>query len=182
MYLIGQIVICYLIADFITGFFHWIEDTYGVPSWPFIGKSVIVDNINHHKNPSMAGYMGGILSRSWVTFLLAIIVILISCLIGLFHWTLLLVAFFALLGNEVHNWNHDLIRHPIIDLLRDSSIIQSKKHHAIHHVPPYNKNFCTLSNFLNPTLEYIKFWEKLESILSKIGIKSKRMSEDRDGY
>lgn len=180
--MLTQILICVLVADFLTGFSHWIEDTYGVPSWPFIGKTVIVDNINHHRNPGMMGSMTTILSRNMSSMAIAVIILGCLAIMGWVHWTLFLTAFLGVMGNEVHNWNHDAIRNPFIVFLWDTGIIQSKKQHAKHHIPPYNKYFCTLTNFLNPVLEVLRFWRVLEWLIALFGIKPKRLSPERDGY
>lgn len=170
-----------LVADFITGLLHWIEDTYGLPSWPFIGKTVIVANINHHKHPSMAGFMGSLLARLGSPLYIFVGVIGATWLAGWFTWWLLLVGCLAMLGNEVHNWNHDICRHWSINLLRNGGIIQSKKHHAIHHIPPYDKRYCTLTNYLNPILDTFKFWRAIEWLLKPI-VTPKRLSPEREGY
>ena len=50
------ILYCVLIADFITGFFHWFEDTYITLDWPTLGETVGEDNITHHVKPHIVCY------------------------------------------------------------------------------------------------------------------------------
>ncbi len=35
-----RVLACILTADFLSGFFHWLEDSYGEESWPITGRHV----------------------------------------------------------------------------------------------------------------------------------------------
>jgi ubiquitin-conjugating enzyme E2 variant len=51
-------------------------------------------------------------------------------------------------------------------------ILQSAKHHALHHTDPKNSHYCTITNVLNPVLDRLYFWDSLETVLAKtIGIR-----------
>ncbi len=177
-----QIVICVFIADFLTGLFHWAEDTYGLPTWPLIGKSVIVPNIDHHRNPGLIGYMSTFISRNYQPFVIALGFIVGFWFVGWLHWTIVLTAVLASFGNEVHTWNHAKTKNWFIRFLWDTGLIQSKRQHAMHHIPPYDKYYCTLTNATNAILEVLNFWRGLEWSLKLVGIKPKRLSPERDGF
>jgi len=40
------VIFAILLADLISGIFHWWEDRYGNPNWPIIGKYIVEPNIN----------------------------------------------------------------------------------------------------------------------------------------
>lgn len=181
-------LLCVVVADFITGLVHWLEDTYGVPSWPFgLGKHVIEPNILHHENPTAMITMSTILKRNYQTGVPAIIVIAICVYFWGWAnvWPLALILFLAgCLGNEVHAWNHTP-RQKLprwIRFLQDTAIIQTRKQHAIHHQKPYDQYYCTLTNVTNAVLESFKFWRKLEWLVARFGIKVKRGTPERRGY
>ena len=180
--MLHQIALCILIADFLTGLFHWLEDTYGLPTWPLIGESVIVPNIDHHRHPGLIGYMSTFISRNYQPFVIALGAIILFWLFGWLHWTIMLTAVLAGFGNEVHTWNHSKSKNPVIKFLWDTGLIQSKKQHAMHHIPPYNKYYCTLTNATNAILEVLNFWRGLEWVIALVGVKPKRMSPERDGF
>ena len=46
-----EVLVVVVLADFVSGFVHWAEDSWGSPSTPFIGKSVIEPNLRHHARP-----------------------------------------------------------------------------------------------------------------------------------
>ncbi len=186
--LVIKIFMCVILADFITGLVHWIEDTYGVPDWPFgLGKNVVEPNIIHHQHPNWMITMSNVIQRNYITAIPASIAIFIAYYFyGWSCWpfaTTILIAGF--LGNEIHGWNHTPISklNWFIRFLQDTAIVQTRHQHALHHKKPYNKYYCTLTNLTNPVLELIYFWRTLEFLLLKIfGLKTKRCTEVRNGY
>lgn len=181
------LIICTIVADFITGIVHWFEDTYGMPTWPLgIGKHVILPNIEHHENPTKIT-MSGILLRNYQTATMGIIFAFIVWYF--FEWYIawpicVTVLIAGLFGNEVHTWNHTP-RSKLpkwIIFLQDTCILQTRKQHAIHHKKPYDKYYCTLTNVTNVVLELIGFWRKLEWCLAKCGLQVKRGTVDRRGF
>ena len=76
------ILICILVADFLTGLVHWAEETYGLSTLPLIGKLVIEPNIEHHRNPTLMSTMGTWLTRNLQPALLAISGAVLFWLIG----------------------------------------------------------------------------------------------------
>lgn len=177
-----EVVICFLIADFITGLVHWLEDTYGLPTWPLIGKTTIEANIEHHRKPNVIGSMGTFIYRNYEGIALAAVATVIAWACGWLTCSLLLVAGFAAMGNEVHAWNHRPRGSGLIGLLQDMAIVQTHWQHARHHKPPYDRNFCTLGNWVNPVLEAVRFWRGLEWVIGCCGVPAKRMSPERSGY
>lgn len=180
--MIETILVCLLVADFITGIVHWLEDTYGVPTWPILGPHVVLPNIEHHAHPGKIG-LSGFVSRNYQSWLLATLIGATSY--PVFGWPAILVAFFGAWGNEIHTWNHrGRPQNPmIVRLLQDSGLIQSPQQHGRHHRAPYDCYYCTLTNFTNAILEAVNFWRCLEwTIQFTTGIKPRRNTEARGGY
>ncbi len=176
-----QIIACILIADFLTGVVHWFEDTYGLPSWPWLGASVIEPNIRHHEHP-VEFTMRSVIYRNYQVFLSALGAIAIAWLTGWLGWQIALTIALASLGNEVHAWSHKRPRWWIVRLLQDMKLLISPEQHAKHHRRPYDTNFCTLTNVLNPLLDGLRVWRGLEALLSLVGWRVRRMSAERRGF
>lgn len=176
--MIGYILLCILVADFITGLGHWLEDTYGLPTWPIIGKEVIQPNIEHHLHPSVIGCMTSIVSRNYQTVVPAILISLVLAWFGC--WYTILILMLVSFGNEVHSWTHRKNNPAWITFLQDACIVQTPRNHLKHHHEPYDKYFCVLTNFTNEVLERINFWKTLERIILVVfKVEPKRMTEAR---
>lgn len=178
------IFVCIIIADFATGFFHWFEDTWVTPSTPLIGKSIGVPNVEHHRNPGLLAKMGTVISRNTVPVTIALIGLGVFWLFGLYCWQIVLILCLSALGNEVHEWNHSMKpKNWLVSFICDAGLVQTKHQHMLHHKKPYNKYYCTLTNFTNAVLERISFWRGLEWFcVTVLQMKMKRLSPERDGY
>lgn len=178
--MLGQIIICILVADFLSGTFHWFEDTYGLPGNSWLAKNIWEPNILHHKFPLLME-MTTFIGRNYIQWVVAAIVVILMYSVGWGSWQLILVAVLASFSNEVHKWNHAKVNCRLVVLLQDMCLIQTKLHHSKHHLKPYNKNYCILTNWVNPPLEMVDFWRHLEWALSPI-LRVKRGNPLRDGY
>ena len=61
-------------------------------------------------------------------------------------------------------------------------LIQSKEMHDLHHNSPYDINYCVMTNYLNPILEWLNFWDFIEFILYLVGIETTRESRMQNYY
>ncbi len=183
IWITAQVFLLWLAADFITGIAHWWEDTYGNPNWPVIGKYIVEPNLVHHKQPAKL-LEGTYWSRVNTSFFAALFVGGLFWLLGLGSWQFYLCLFFCVQGNEIHAMSHrpDRLNHKFVLFLQKIGIFQEKKMHRWHHKAPYETNFCIMSNFVNPILNKIGFWSKLEWVILKIfKINVLRASETRKG-
>lgn len=178
---IASIAIAVLAADFVVGVFHWIEDAYLRDDCPVLGELVARPNILHHYRPRH------FLKKSWVASCwdLWLVAGLILTAVWVFGTLTPAVWVFALLAgnaNQIHKWAHRSRREngPWINLLHDLRILQGPKHHAIHHTDPKSTHYCVITEFLNPILERIRFWTRLECWLRKaFGIRRRSDTSNR---
>jgi ubiquitin-conjugating enzyme E2 variant len=109
------------------------------------------------------------MASCWDLWVLSAWVIVIAW--GLDRLTPAVWLFSILAGNanQIHKWAHRSRREngPWINLLHDLRILQGPKHHAIHHTDPKSTHYCVITEFLNPFLERIRFWTRLECWLWK---------------
>lgn len=162
-------------ADLIAGAVHWAEDRYGNPEWPIVGKHVIRPNIVHHMSPR-AFLSQGYWQRNWTTLAPALLVAAVAAWLG--FWWLATVAAFLSQANEIHAWAHQRCSRPIrgLQLL---GVLHSPEQHASHHVRPYDRNFCPMSDISNWVLTAIGFWPAVEGALARVGcnVRPDRVSE-----
>lgn len=170
-----------LAADFVVGVFHWIEDAYLREDCPVLGDLIARPNVLHHYRPRH------FLRKSWAASCWDLWVV--AGLILVAGWGLDLLGaplcLFALLvgnANQVHKWAHRSRREngPWINLLHDLRILQGPRHHAIHHTDPKSTHYCVITEFLNPVLERLRFWTRLECWLRKaFGIRRRSDTSNR---
>ncbi len=178
-----QIFILWLFADFITGVVHWWQDAYGNPTWPIIGKYVIEPNLIHHQDPRHMLKVSYI-SRVNTSVITAAILATVFWFVGWHSWQIIVCLIFSSQGNEIHAIGHrsDKENRKFICWLQKIGLLQTRKTHGWHHKAPYDTNFCVMTEFLNPILNKINFWMKLEWCILKIfRIPVLRGSEIRKG-
>jgi hypothetical protein len=162
--MILYVLSCYLIADFLSGFWHWLEDRFFDEQWPVIGEYIAKPNTLHHDQPA-AFLNQGYWSRNWTTIVPSVLAFPIYPA----GW---LVLLFVSQANEIHSWAHQMCN-PFVRAMQEIGILQSCRHHGEHHRSPFDVKYCVMSNWLNPILDGIGFWFGLEWILARFGIKPK---------
>lgn len=169
MYTVLKIIGIVLLVDFLTGFFHWLEDSYWSPETPILGKWIVVPNRAHHAD-GQAFLKKSWLESCWDLLIVAIIIIAAAYFLNRLTWEVWLFAVLVANANQIHKWAHiarDENKPWIIALLQKMYILQRPRHHGQHHRKPNNTHYCTMTNALNPILDKIKFWRALEWLLGK---------------
>lgn len=172
----------YLLADFTSAHFHWLEDTYD-----FLPKNeIICNNRLHHleprriiETPFIKSIQGSALAVA--PFLAAAIYLDVpDCIV------------YSLLFTAMANWIHQMAHQTskeikdasyIIWLLQKAGIMQSREHHRLHHFTKEREtHYCVMTDYLNPLLEKIDYWRKLESLIHFITQSKPRALQDAASY
>ena len=161
-----EILATVLIADFVSGFFHWLEDAYGRKEWPITGWLITEPNILHHHDPRYFTRHSWVRS-SWLLLCIGLSILVIAWLCGLLTWHVWLFVALGVNANQIHKWAHrsPVENGPFLSFLQRIRLLQTPRHHAHHHTSPKNSHYCVLTNFLNPILDAIRFWDALEAMI-----------------
>ena len=156
------------LADFVAGVVHWAEDAYFTENTPVIGPLFIRPNIVHHHFPRYFTRLSWWQS-SWDLALAGAALLLIAWPLGWLCWQLVLFVVLSINANEVHKWSHRTRAENgrLISKLQDWHILQTPRHHGLHHSDPKNTYYCPITNLVNPLLERVKFWDRLESFIER---------------
>ena len=159
--LIGTIAL----ADFVSGFIHWVEDTFWTEETPIFGKWIVSPNILHHKSPS-AFTKKNWFQSSWDLLLVSIIILVVFWLSGLLTWHVWVFCLLEANANQIHKYAHFPKRSiPVVArILQKLRIIQNAKDHAIHHRGKKNSAYCVITPYVNPVLDTLRFWRILDRI------------------
>lgn len=158
-----------LFADFVTGFVHWMEDSYWSPETPILGKWLVEPNLAHHKN-GQDFLKKSWWESSWDLLITGTLILLFCYLEHRLTWEVWLFSLVIINANQIHKWAHitrDENKPKIVALLQKLYILQTTKHHGQHHRKPNNSHYCTVLNVLNPVLDRLHFWRSLEVIVGK---------------
>ncbi len=155
-----------LLVDLLSGFFHWLEDSYGHAEWPVTGKYITQANILHHFDP------GHFTRHSWLDSARVLFAVVACCLtvariLGFSGWMLWLMAAIGVNANQIHKWAHRSTSENgrLIRSLQRVGILQSPSHHARHHHRGKDSYYCVVTNYANPVLEWLHVWRGLEGLI-----------------
>lgn len=162
------IIVAWIIAEIGSALFHHFEDRYGNPDWEdsestfkrIVFQAVIGPNVIHHKQPA-AMLKGNYWYRNRETIIASVILAGISFFFWPTAWPVYCGFLLMSQSNEIHGWAHQKCNR-FIAFFQRIGLLQSPKHHKIHHTVPYNTNYCVMTNLLNPILNAIYFWRVVE--------------------
>lgn len=170
-----NILAAWLVADFISGLVHWFEDRY-LDETTSIGR----DNTLHHNDPramTRIPYWQNVDSSLAYGIPLAIVLWIAGA-----HQIFILSMFFACFANLVHRFAHEKksATPEIVKLLQSTGLMISPRAHAPHHsergilIPKSQAKdkYCAMTSWMNPLLDKIGLWHKLELCLGFCGVKT----------
>lgn len=183
--LLLKILIAILLAEFITGFFHWFEDSY----LPYctklpIFRDIAKDNVLHHYFPrAMLAYSN--LEHCHyslpATILIALLLLIKFPVFLKTNLVFILVLFvFVNMANIIHSWAHmrKCELNPFIVFLQERGLLQSHEYHRVHHRTG-NTRFCVMTPLLNPILDSVGFWSGIETVIRfATGVESSHVTYD----
>jgi plasmanylethanolamine desaturase len=168
-------IIGWIFSDFIGGVVHWAGDTWGSIDLPLLGPALIRPFREHHVDQLAITRHDFIETNAACA--LAGNPILFSCLflsVGKEYKVTSFIVFFVffmtifvLFTNQIHKWAHSPNPNRILRILQSMRILLNPVHHQIHHTPPFNKYYCITTGWMNPFLNYIQFFPRMERFITK---------------
>jgi ubiquitin-conjugating enzyme E2 variant len=168
------VALALLCADFISGMVHWAADTWGSDTCPVVGPRLLRPFRLHHLNP------GDLLRRDFIECNGDVAVLAVASLMLTFFvpigsdagrlGSLFLVALAAwvLPTNQVHQWAHQAEPTRVIRWAQDLGLILSRSRHAVHHVAPFDRQYCILTGWCNRPLGMVGFFPALEGAIGAV--------------
>ncbi len=178
-------------GDFVSGLVHWAADTYCSEDTPIVGPGFVKPFRMHHIYPRditthhFAATVGNVCVMA--------VPILLLCLYVMWGWDvsswlsflILCVSLMSLATaatNKFHKWAHQ--EHPpaYARPLQRLRLVLEPAHHELHHTEPFETHYCITNGWLNPLLNKIKFFRRMESALALVGIHTAKVNELRRGH
>jgi hypothetical protein len=169
--------IAWILADFVSGVVHWFADTYGADDTPLFGPWLIKPFRQHHLFPrdicthDLVLTIGNSCTVA-MPFQAGIFYLLISdedvsVTKAALSFVFNLFAMAMVATNVLHKWAHAEKTNRVIAFLQRSRLFLSPAHHDVHHTKPFDSYYCITNGWLNPLLERIGFFRRLDWILGK---------------
>ncbi len=168
--LLGELIAGWLIADLVGGILHWWEDRAAEQRWPIIGEMVVQPNRLHHSEP-LAFTRTGFIARNGTTWIVAGALALVWAALFGPSWCWAAATIGGLMSSQVHYWAHlnPLGRPSWVVVFQQAGLFQSTQQHGRHHSTA-DRAYCVLTNFLNPVLDQLHVWSRLERSLAWVGL------------
>jgi hypothetical protein len=160
------------LADFLSGIVHWSADTYGSPQMPIFGGFVRTFREHHADQIDITRHdfietNGDVCIFSSPVHLTLLLLIddpfALSCVLGLFLG--------SYTNSQIHKWAHSSKRPWPISTFQRVRGVLSPGHHARHHSGAHRTHYCITTGWMNPLLDGIGFFRKLEWALLKLGLR-----------
>lgn len=165
-----------VLADLVSGLVHWFEDVYVHRNMPLLGKwlgKVAEENRLHHDKPR-AFLAKSWWQSSWDLLLIGALVLLAAWWLGMLTLSVWVFTVLSVNANQLHKWTHQNSAEKgwLVHGLQKLRVLQTPREHGRHHQGAKNSHYCVITNFVNPVLEKLQFWRRLEWVLAHtVGLK-----------
>lgn len=163
----------YLFADFVSGAAHWFCDTFFEEDTPVIGKILIQPFRDHHVHPRRILHYR-FLEQDTTNFFLMLPPLAVAfwlaaprpgSVAALFWCSCLLGLAVGSCGtNLFHKWAHSPNPPAVARWLQRAGLILSPERHRRHH-SDYSRGFCVASGWMNPLLDALRFFPRVERLV-----------------
>jgi hypothetical protein len=172
-----------VLSDFVTGLAHWVGDTYFSEDTPIIGPGFVKPFRLHHSDPldicthNLVTTLGNSCIIAAPALLLCLYQLRSGPVSARLAFAVLLVTILAIATvatNQFHKWAHEEAPSRLARWLQRNRLVLEPAHHNIHHATPFDMHYCITNGWLNPFLNRIKFFRRVEALLRLVGIEPAR--------
>ncbi|HCX28389.1 MAG TPA: kua-ubiquitin conjugating enzyme hybrid localization domain protein [Blastocatellia bacterium] len=175
-------------GDLVSGVVHWAADTYCSEKTPIVGPSLVKPFRMHHIYPrdicrhNLVETVGNVCILAVPVLGLCLYLMWIMPQSGWLAFTVVCVALVTVATvatNQFHKWAHQEHPSTVARWLQRTRLVLEPAHHQLHHTEPFNKHYCITNGWLNPLLNKIQFFRRLEATLTFVGIETAKAKDKR---
>jgi ubiquitin-conjugating enzyme E2 variant len=169
--ILGAWLVGVLLADLVSGFIHWLMDTWGTPETPVFGELFIRDFRIHHqdeKEMTRHGFFETNGNNAMVLLLVLVPAVLWSPTRP--EWIAFIISFASaiLFTNQIHKWSHEDKPSRFVTWLQSTHVILPPDVHAMHHIYPHTTYYNITTGWLNLIIELIRIYPAMERAISTV--------------
>jgi hypothetical protein len=175
-------------GDLVSGIVHWAADTYCSVDTPVVGPSLVKPFRMHHVYPrdicthNLVETVGNVCILAFPVLSVCLYLLWLMPESGLLAFAVVCVALTSaatVATNQFHKWAHQESVSRFARWLQRMRLVLEPRHHKLHHTEPFNMHYCITNGWLNPFLNKIKFFRRLEATLAFIGIETAKAKEKK---
>jgi len=168
-------------GDLVSGIVHWAADTYCSVDTPVVGPSLVKPFRMHHVYPrdicthNLVETVGNVCILAFPVLSVCLYLLWLlpeSALLAFVVICVALTSAATVATNQFHKWAHQERVSAFARWLQRMRLVLEPSHHKLHHTEPFNMHYCITNGWLNPLLNKLKFFRRLEATLAFIGIKT----------
>jgi ubiquitin-conjugating enzyme E2 variant len=167
---LAGVVLGALAVDGASGLVHWACDTWGDERTPWLGPTLIYAFREHHRDPrAMLDHPWTSVNREpGIAAAVGLLLLSLPALAPLLEGHVFVYGFvcsfiaYGASANQLHQWAHMPSPPRPVRLAQRFWLILSPERHARHHRGANTVAYCISTGWLNPTLDAVGFWHKLE--------------------
>lgn len=169
---LSAVILGYLAADFVSGFVHWMGDTWGSTNMPVLGKAFIRPFREHHVDEKAITRHDFVETNGNNCLVSLPVAALALAMPQSGPWWVFASAFmgamifWVMATNQFHKWSHMDEPSALVGFLQRVHLVLPPAHHQIHHTAPYNKYYCITVGWLNKPLTLIHFFPLAERLIT----------------
>ncbi|CAM9440659.1 unnamed protein product [Ascophyllum nodosum] len=158
-----------LIADLVSGVFHWSVDNYGDRNTPVFG-AVMEAFQGHHASPwtiTHRPFENNVHKIAYAVLpLLALLRWSNPGPIGVALGVTFLVG--SLMSQECHRYAHMTQPPGPVRFLQDLGVMVGRRHHGQHHSSPFEEKYCIVNGVCNGPLDFFRVFRFLERVIYQV--------------
>eukprot|EP00752_Nemacystus_decipiens_P002026 g1941.t1 len=159
----------YLIADLVSGVFHWSVDNYGDGDTPVFG-AVIEAFQGHHASPWTITHRPFENNVHKIAYAVLPLLLLLRIVnpgpAGVTLGVTFLVG--SLMSNEFHRYAHMTEPPPLVRGLQEMGVSVSRREHGRHHSSPFEEKYCIVTGICNGPLDHFRVFRFLERVVYRL--------------
>ena len=165
-------------CDLLAGLVHWACDRFFTDKTPVLGPALIAPFREHHLDPlamTRRGFLDVNGSNCFAVLPVLAYVAWRDVSIEDDAWALLSHAFLltlasaAVVTNQLHKWAHAPDVPVLVRWLQRAHLVLPPEAHARHHTGAHRAAYCVTGGWLNPVLDRVDFFGRLERVLRSCG-------------
>jgi hypothetical protein len=175
-------------GDLVSGVVHWAADTYCSVDTPVVGPSLVKPFRMHHVYPrdicthNLVETVGNVCILAFPLLSGCLYLLWLMPDSGLLAFAVICVALTSaatVATNQFHKWAHQERVSTFARWLQRTRLVLEPRHHKLHHTEPFNMHYCITNGWLNPLLNKVNFFRRLEATLAFIGIETAKAKEKK---